>query len=97
MKIRILESAKMDLKEGFWFYEKQDTGLGTYYLDTLYADIDSLRLYGGIHSIHFGNYHRMLSSRFPFARYYRISERHVDIHAVIDCRKDPAWIRKRLS
>ena len=97
MNIKILESAKTDLKEGFWFYEKQDKGIGTYFLDSLYADIDSLRFYGGIHSIHFGHYHRLLSIRFPFAIYYKKSQETTAVHAVIDCRKNPAWIRRRLK
>ncbi|RLC12428.1 MAG: type II toxin-antitoxin system RelE/ParE family toxin, partial [Deltaproteobacteria bacterium] len=33
MKIRILESAKEDLKEGFYFYELQRKGVGKYFLE----------------------------------------------------------------
>lgn len=51
--------------EGFSFYEEQSPGLGTYFLDTLFSDIDSLALYGGIHPIIHG-FHRALSKRFPF-------------------------------
>jgi len=32
MKIKILESAKQDLREGFDFYEAQQTGIGSYLL-----------------------------------------------------------------
>lgn len=49
MKIRILKSAKQDLIDGFYFYEKQGDGLGAYFLDTLYSDINSLKIYAGIH------------------------------------------------
>lgn len=97
MKIKILESAKEDLKEGFHFYEFQERGIGKYFLEALSADIESLRLFAGAHSIHFGKYHRLLSKRFPFAIYYRIEENEVRIYAVIDCRRDPAWIRRRLE
>ncbi len=55
MKVRILESAKEDLKEGFFFYERQKQGLGHYFTETLLSDIESLRASAGIHSIHFGN------------------------------------------
>lgn len=71
MKIRILDSASQDLMEGFSFYWKQEAGLGNYFMDSLFSDIDSLQVYAGIHPIHFG-YHRMLSKRFPFAIYYKI-------------------------
>ncbi len=97
MKIRILKSARGDLKEGYHFYELQQEGLGSYFLESLYSDIESLKLFAGIHSIHFQKYHRLLSKRFPFSIYYRLEENEVRIYAVIDCRKNPAGIRKRLK
>lgn len=53
MKIRILPSANQDLIGGYWFYEKQSEGLGSYFLNSLFSDID--------------------------------------------CRRKPAWIRKKLT
>ncbi len=41
MKIQILNAAVKDLEEGRIFYEKQGGGLGDYFLDTLFSDIDS--------------------------------------------------------
>jgi hypothetical protein len=70
MTIEILDSAEEDLIDGFKFYENQSRGLGDYFLDSLFSDIESLRVYAGIHALHFG-YHRLLSKRFPFAIYYR--------------------------
>lgn len=48
-QVRIARSAEADLLEGYVFYEKQQSGVGDYFLDSLYADIDSLALYAGIH------------------------------------------------
>ena len=45
MKIEILDEAQQDLIEGFHFYEKRESGLGSYFLDCLFSDIDSLILY----------------------------------------------------
>ncbi len=67
MKIRILDSASLDLVDGYRFYEMQAEGVGAYFLDSLYSDIDSLIISAGMHSVHFGKYHRLLSKRFPFA------------------------------
>jgi hypothetical protein len=97
MNIRILDSALQDLIEGYWFYEKQKEGLGSYFLDSLFSDIDSLRIYAGIHPIYFSRYYRLLSKRFPFAVYYRINDDTVLIYAVIDCRRNPAWIKGKLQ
>lgn len=95
MKIRILDSASQDLIEGFRFYEKQEAGLGNYFIDALFSDIDALQIYAGIHSRYFG-YFRMLSKRFPFAVYYKMVGNNVLVYAVLDCRRNPAWARKRL-
>jgi len=97
VKIRILDSAAQDLIDGARFYERQEQGLGEYFLDSLYADIDSLILYAGIHARFFRHYQRLLAKRFPFAVYYKIDGNTVLIYAVLDCRRNPAWIRKRMS
>ena len=97
MKVKILTSARQDLIDGYRFYEKQSEGVGTYFLDTLYSDIDSLIINAGLHAVYFGRYYRLLSKRFPFAIYYRIENRTALVYAVLDCRKKPAWIRKKLS
>ncbi len=95
MKTRISEAAQQDLVEGHRFYERQSAGLGDYFLDSVLADLESLQLYAGIHVLHFG-YHRLLTKRFPFAIYYRIEGDLIRVYAVLDCRRNPAWIRDRL-
>lgn len=97
MRIKLLFSAQNDLYEGRKFYEKQGEGVGAYFFDSLFSDIDSLALYGGIHPKVFG-YHRMLSKRFPYAIYYSIEEeRVVIVWRVLDLRRDPKKIRKALK
>ena len=97
MRVKILRSATDDLVEGYRFYEQCSSGVGAYFIDSLYSDIDSLVITAGMHRKVFGDYHQMLSKRFPFAVYYRISGNIARVYAVIDCRKHPAWIRQRLS
>jgi len=97
MRIEILKSAKGDLRQGVRFYESHEPGLGVYFLETLYSDIDSLRLFAGIHEIHFEEYYRLLSKRFPFAVYYQFDGDTVRIFAILDCRRNPAWIREKLG
>ncbi len=92
MKIKILISAVKDLEAGRLFYEKQGESLGNYFFDTIFSDIDSLVLFGGIHSKIYG-YHRLLSSRFPYAIYYKIENKKiVTVWRILDCRKDPKKI-----
>jgi hypothetical protein len=93
MKIEILSSAMSDLIEGRQFYEKQSEGLGEYFFDSLFSDIDSLILYAGIHPIFYG-YHRMLSKRFPYAIYYKQKKKSVaNVWRVLDLRSDPGKIK----
>ena len=96
MKIEILDEARQDLLDGYRFYEKQAAGVGVYFLNSLFSDIDSLPNYAGIHRIINGS-HRCLASRFPFAVYYRIENDVIRVRAVLDCRRDPAWIKDRLG
>ena len=96
MRIEILDEAQEDLIAGFHFYEQREIGLGSYFLDCLFSDIDSLLLYAEIHQVVFG-YYRCLSKRFPFAVYYDVEGELIRVYAVLDCRRNPSWIRKRLK
>lgn len=42
MNLKILPSANVDLINGYHFYERQSQGLGSYFIDSLFSDIDSL-------------------------------------------------------
>jgi plasmid stabilization system protein ParE len=95
MRIEILDDAKEDLIDGFHFYEEQSPGLGSYFLDSLFSDIDSLLLYAGVHRIVYDSY-RYVANRFPFAIYYRMEVDVIRVRAVVDCRRNPLWIRRRL-
>lgn len=97
MRLQILDLAANDLVEGFHFYENKEGGLGGYFLVSLYADIEGLKLSGGIHRTAYGSFRRALSKRFPFAIYYTVEEDTVRIRAVVDCRKRPSWIRRHLK
>ena len=89
MKLRLLTSAFNDLAVGRDFYERQGEGLGGYFLDSLFSDIDSLLLYAGIHRKVLG-FHRLLSKRFPYAIYYQIEAGdEVIVYRVLDCRQNP--------
>ena len=95
MRIDILPEARDDLLAGFRFYERQARGLGSYFRESILEDVDALAVQGGIHAKVFG-YHRSLSKRFPFAVYYRVEANVVRVRAILDCRRNPSWIRRRV-
>jgi hypothetical protein len=96
VRVRTLSLAEADLYEGFLFYERQELGVGSYFFDSLTAEIESLRLYAGIHRKVFG-YHRMLAKRFPFGIYCNVEGDEARVWRVLDCRKNPRWIRAQLK
>jgi len=95
--IRISEDALQDLNEGFLFYEAQEAGLGDYFVTCLRADIESLRVYAGIHRAVYGDFYRLLSRVFPYGIFYTVEGGTAVVWAVVDLRRDPAWIRRRLN
>jgi plasmid stabilization system protein ParE len=91
MKIRLLPEAERDLEIAADFYESQRSGLGSFFNDCLTADIESLKIYAGIHETYRG-FQPSFSKRFPFSIYYLLAEDCVDICAVLDARQDPEII-----
>ena len=49
--IQILGAAQRDLIRGYRSYERQASGVGRYFMDTLYSEIESLGINAGIHPI----------------------------------------------
>lgn len=96
MKIRLLSIAVDDIESGRHFYERQQAGLGDYFLDSLFSDIDSLLLYAGTHQKVFG-YHRTLARRCPYAIYYRAEGEEIQVWRVLDCCQNPASIAEHLK
>lgn len=96
MKIRILDRAERDLEDGVRFYERQGAGLGRYFFQSVAEDIGSLARLGGIHRRVFGH-HQLLCRRFPYAVYHEIEGDIVSVNAVVDCRRNPVWVRRRLA
>ncbi len=94
-KIKILDSAIEDLEKGRDFYDRQNIGLGDYFLDSLFSDIDSLVVYAGIHVKYLG-YYRMIAKRFPYCIYYLILDKEIRVYRVLDCRMDPKKIERAL-
>ncbi len=97
MKLNILDTARDDLINGFYFYEQQQQGIGHYFLKSLYSDIEDLIATAGSHPIHYNKFYRKLSVKFPYAIYYQTDNQNINVYAVLDCRKEPTWIKNKLK
>lgn len=82
MKIQILDLAKGDLIEGHRFYEEMEAGVGGYFLEHLYTDIDALATLDALHPQPYGHFHRALSKRFPFSIFYTVEDGVVKVRAI---------------
>ena len=96
MRVELRVEAREDLVNAAAFYEDQREGLGDYFIDCLFTDMESLESQAGIHEVVYG-WHRKLARRFPFAIYYRVTDPVIDIVAILDCRRDPSAIARRLG
>ena len=96
MKLKILEEATKDIINGYKFYETQKTGLGEYFIDSIFSNIEPLKILGSIHQKFFG-FHRMISKRFPYAIYYKKDNETIIVYAVLDCRQNPNGIKLKLQ
>ena len=95
MRVEISTDAHEDLANGHAFYERQSSGLGGYFADTLYSEIESLQIYAGIHPIRNGFY-RMLARRFPYSIFYQIEGDVARVYAILDNRMNPIRIQRML-
>ena len=94
--IRVLKEAIEDLVNGKGFYDQRKYGIGDYFWDSMINDLESLRIYAGIHSKKYG-FHRMFAKRFPYAVYYIIKQEIAYITAILPMRRNPEWIEKQLK
>ena len=96
MIIDLLDEAKEDIINGGLFYRRQGgESLKEYFIDSVFASIDSLAWRAGTNSIHYGCY-RLLVDKFPYSVYYCIEDDVVKVWRVFDNRRDPEWIERQL-
>jgi hypothetical protein len=95
-EVIILREVADDLNNGKAFYDQREPGVGDYFWDSLFADIESLVIYASIHNRAHGLC-RMLAKRFPYAIYYEIAGEVVYVVAVLPMRRSPAWIKRKLE
>ena len=95
-RVALAQSAQDDLLDGYWFYEAQRAGIGNYFLEQLYGDINGLAIFAGIHAKAFSTVHRTFSKRFPYGIYYVLDGDLATVVAILDTRQNPHNITARL-
>lgn len=96
MQVELRTDARNDIFDAASFYATQREGLGDEFIDSVFADLDTLELQAGVHPIVNGC-HRKLTTRFPCGIYYLVATHIVDVVAILDCRQNPATRAERLK
>jgi plasmid stabilization system protein ParE len=94
--IFLTELAQDDIESSREFYENQSLHLGTYFYDSLLADLEHCDFMQGF-TKGIMAFFRMITRRFPYALYYDIEDQWVVVHAILHTRTDMHYIEKRLS
>jgi plasmid stabilization system protein ParE len=96
MRLTYHPEAEVELIEAARFYEERLPGLGRQFIASIdAAGLAIARSPGRWRLIH-ADIRRYLMSRFPFAIYYRATEREVRVLAVKHHRRHPDYWRQRL-
>ena len=90
MRINVRPDAFRDLDTAAEFGDMQEPGIGSEIYAFLEAEIDRLLRTAGLHPRR-GRFHRhVVRGRFPyFSIYYTLNSDVVEVHAVLDGRRDP--------
>ncbi len=96
-EIILLVEAAQDIRNGGAFYEQRQDGLGAYFTQCILSDLESLKLYAGIHKRVSRSIYRLKSKRFPYAIYYRVKFQTTYVIAILPVRGKPLKVEARLS
>ena len=89
-------AAEQDVGEAYAWYEARRTSLGEDFLLCLEACLENIRRSPEMHPVVHGEHRRCLVRRFPYALFYKVTERTVTVHAVLPTARDPQKWRERL-
>ena len=96
MKARFKETARADLEEAQEFYDSQESGLGSYFLDQMEEEFRILAQTAASHRSH-EDFFCFVTKRFHHLIYYRMEGGVPVIYAVLDGRRDPAYNQLKLQ
>lgn len=96
MKVVIEAAAYHDVDLVSSFYEEQESGVGSYFVQQFARTARRLEVTGGSHRLR-GEFHFCLVEHFPVGIYYKVEDDEVRIRGVLDCRRSPNWISRQLK
>ena len=96
MRVELLQGAEADLLEAYVRLEEQRTGLGERFYRTLDFSLEHLRQHPQMAPAYLGDYRRLVLRPFGLRVFYTLTGARVMVGAILDLRKDPEAIARRL-
>jgi plasmid stabilization system protein ParE len=91
----VLPEAEADLADAYTWHEERLPGLGSAFLLSVEAVINSISRNPQLYSLVHKNVRRALVRRFPYAVFYIVEESHIAVLAIFHAKRHPATWRKR--
>ena len=85
----IRDEAELDIIEATKYYEKQQTGLGTKFLEQLEQYLEKIQIYPELFQIKRPPYREAFIKKFPYLIIYEFIENKVVVYAVFNTRQNP--------
>ena len=95
MTVRLRQEAEADLAEAARWYEEQQPGLGSEFLDEVRRSLSSISDHPGLYPRVSGDIRRALIRRFPFGIFYLVDEPDIVILAVMHGSRAPSRWKNR--
>ena len=94
-KLIVRPEAEAELEDAYLWYEQQIVGLGSQFLLSVDAAINSIRRNPHQYPVVYKNMHRALTRRFPYQIFFTINDMHVVIIAVFHGMRNPSVWQSR--
>lgn len=93
--LTIRPEAEADLRESYQWYEARGEGLGSSFLVSVEATLNSIQRYPQAYPKVYKNVRRSLIRRFPFGIFYIIRRKKIIVFAVFHGKRNPAAWKSR--
>ncbi len=97
MELIVLARAEMEVMETQMRLEDAIPGLGERFSERVEEELDRLIAFPEAGSLYWPPFRKLLVRDFPFGIFYSVEGRRVIVQTVLDLRRDPQAIRRRLS
>ncbi len=96
MRVELLQGAEADLLETYVWLEERRIGLGEQFYRALDFSLEQMRRHPEIAPVYKSAYRRFVLRPFAVGIFYTISGQRLMVGAILDLRRDPEWITRRL-